>query len=243
MIRIRLDMPKGDRTAVCETKAGSVKNLLDHALSRHGYRLDRSTPARYGFGVIARRVNAGSLQRRLYRVERVWIGSADKEAANALARIDVSDLWEPLDVSGAGLDLRTATIHEEHWESAEAATGYAVSPIRVLNTEVGSPHGYAQSAFGPQFDTSLNATMQRRLGRSFHLRFIPDMSYVRLHQGNVQVRMSVRKLPDGRMVALDGVVLPFLLVGPSIDIRDAWYSGLGAATGEGFGWWGVSEWS
>ncbi|MCL6576731.1 CRISPR-associated endoribonuclease Cas6 [Kyrpidia sp.] len=241
MLRIRIDMPKDDRTAVCLVKAEQFKNLCDSALSRHGYRIDRSRPARYGFGVIAHPVHvSGPRTRRMFRIERAWIGSTDPEVVRALSRITSEDLYEPSDVSGAGLDLRVATITEEPWHPADAVAGYAISPIRVLQTTLGSPRGQSMCTFGPEFDQALNRTMERRFGRPFHLHFVPDAAYVRLHRGEVKARMGVRSLPDGKIVALDGVVLPFLLAGPPKDIRDAFYSGLGSATAQGFGWWDVS---
>lgn len=226
---------------MCSVKAEQLKNIFDSALSRHGYRIDRSRPARYGFGVIARPVRVGgSRVQRMFRIERAWIGSTDPEVVQALAKITPDDLYEPKDVSGAGLDLRKATITDEQWYPADAVAGYAISPIRVLHTSPGSPRGYCMSVFGRAFDEALNRTMERRFGRPFRLRFIPDAAYVRLHRGNVVARMGVRSLPDGRIVALDGVVVPFLLAGPPEDLRDAWYNGLGSGTAQGFGWWDVS---
>lgn len=240
MLRRRIDMPRSDRTAVCLVKAEQFKNLCDSALSRHGYRIDRSKPAPYGFGVIARPVRVtGARARRMFRIERAWIGSTNPDVTQALAQITPEDLYEPSDVTGAGLDMHTATITNEDWFPTDVVAGYAISPIRVLQTTPGTPRGHALSVFGPEFDRALNRTMERRFRRPFRLRFVPDTGYVRLRRGDVTVHMGVRSLPDGRVVALDGVVLPFLLAGPSEDIRDAWYNGLGSATAQGFGWWDV----
>jgi len=241
MLRRRIDMPCADRMAVCLVKAAQFKNLCDSALSRHGYRIDRTKPARYGFGVIARPVHVpGAQARRMFRIERAWIGSTDPEVVQALAQITPEDLYEPSDVTGAGLDMRTATITDEEWVPTDVVAGYAISPIRVLQTTPGTPRRQALAVFGAEFDRALNRVMERRFQRPFHLHFVPDAGYVRLRRGDVTVHMGVRSLSDGRVVALDGVVLPFLLAGPADDIQDAWFNGLGSATAQGFGWWDVS---
>lgn len=233
--------PGPDDRVIAADKAGAVKNVIDSYLSRQGVPLDRTRPAPYGFGVVARRIRAAG-PHRLYRIQEIRIGSTDEQVARALQELRPDELYEPSAVDGAGLDLRGAEIARMGaWLPVEAMAGYAVSPIRVLDTRPGRPKGRAMATFGPEFDRALNRTMEQRFGRPFHLRFIPDAAYVRLRRGQVAARMAVKRSPDGRMVTLDGVVLPFLLEGPPEELREAWFNGLGSATGLGFGWWEVSQ--
>lgn len=233
MLRVRWDMPKQSHETI--VTRDSVKNIIDYNLSKRGYLIDRMCPAQYGFGVIGRRVRSN---RRLYEVQRVWVGSSNPHIASILSDIRSEDLLEVQSVDGAGLDLRKARIFtSSDWEPMDAIVGYAVSPIRVLPTENSTPRKIALHTFGNSWNQALNRTMKHRFGREFHLNFIPDVSYVRLHQGDVTARMGIKQLPDGRILTLDGVVLPFTLTGPEHDIRDAWFSGLGSATAQGFGWW------
>lgn len=230
MIRLRIDLPFDAFEAVCQDR-GRVKNVIDSALSRHGYSRIDNQPVRYGFGVIARPVGKNGLR----RIERVYLGSSDATIADAMARITAEDLVEPALTPGAGLDLRRATIiRDERWTPAEALSLYALSPIRVLHREQG---GRSQALLTPgeAFSAGLNRSMQTRFGRPFRLSFIPDRLYSFAKKGQLTASMAVGTRSDGRPICLPGIVTPFVLAGPSEDLRDAWFSGLGAGTGMGFG--------
>lgn len=230
MIRIRIDLPFDAFEAVCQDR-GRIKNVIDNALARHGYRRLDNQPVRYGFGVIARPIGNG-----LRRIERIYLGSSDPVIAEAIAKITPEDLIEPSLTPGAGLDLRRARfIRDESWVPTEALALYAVSPIRVLHRSEG---GRSQALFTPgdAFDAALNRSMATRFGRPFQLRFIPDRWYSFAKKGNLVASMAIGVRSDGRLICLPGIVTPFVLVGPSEDLQDAWFSGLGTGTGMGFGW-------
>jgi len=230
MIRLRIDLPFNAFEAVCQDR-GRIKNIIDSALSRHGYSRVDNQPVRYGFGVIARPVGKSGLR----RIERVYLGSSDPAIAEAIARIAAEDLLEPSLVSGAGLDLRQATIiRDERWTPSEALSLYALSPIRVLHRELGS-RSQAMLTPGEAFNAALNRIMATRFGRPFRLSFIPDRLYSFAKRGQLTASMAVGSRPDGRPICLPGIVTPFVLAGPSEDLRDAWWTGLGAGTGMGFG--------
>jgi len=162
--------------------------------------------------------------------------------AEALAQIAPDDLVEPSQVPGAGLDVRRSKIHQElTWFPTSILSVYAISPIRVLQRNDESHRSLAILTLGPGWEMALNRTMATRFGRPFHLRVIPDAFYVRARQGNLVAHMGVKKDAQGRPVILPGLVFPFVLTGPEADLRDAWYNGLGAGTGMGFGCLEVSE--
>ena len=230
MIRLRIDVPFDAFEAVCRDR-GQVKNLIDSALSAHGYRRIDNQPVRYGFGVIARPVGKQGLR----RVERVYVGSSDPDIAGALSRIRAEHLLEPSLLEGAGLDLRRATIiRDERWVPSEALALYALSPIRVLERD---PQGRTLALLTPgaTFNAALNRIMATRFGRPFRLSFIPDRLYSFARKGQLAASMAVATRPNGRPLCLPGIVTPFMLAGPCNDLRDAWFSGLGASTGMGFG--------
>lgn len=230
MRRLRIDLPFDAFEAVCQDR-GRVKNLIDGALSRHGYARVDNQPVRYGFGVLSRPVGKNGLR----RIERIYLGSSDPAIAEALERIVPEDLLESSLTPGAGLDLRRASIvHDERWLPAEAMALYALSPIRVLRREAGG-RSRALLTPGAEFDAALNGAMQTRFGRLFQLRLIPDRMYSFTRRGDLSASMAVGMRPDGRPLCLPGIVTPFVLAGPALDLRDAWFSGLGAATGMGFG--------
>jgi len=230
MIRLRIDLPFNAYEAVCQDR-GSIKNIIDSALSKHGYHRVDNRPVRYGFGAISRPTGKGGLR----RVERIYLGTSDPKIASAMNRITVADLVEPSLTPGAGLDLRKARIfRDERWVPAEALSLYALSPIRVLSREDGD-RSRAMLDLGPHFTQALNRIMETRFGRPFHLTFIPDRLYSFSRKGNLSASMAVGKRPDGRVICLPGIVTPFVLTGPVDDVRDAWFSGLGAGTGMGFG--------
>lgn len=233
MIRVRWDMPLNSRAVI--VSRDSVKNIIDANLTKRGYQKEAHRPAQYGFGVVAKRIHAN---RRMYQVQRVWVGSSNADIARMLMDIHADDLVEQNMVDGAELDLRQAKIYTStDWEPYEAVSGYAVSPIRLVRTDQRKNDLAGITTFGAHFDEVLNKTMERRFGRKFQLQFIPDSGYVRLHGGKVAAKMAVKDLGDGKVVAPEGVVLPFTLVGPPADIRDVWFSGIGSATAQGFGWW------
>lgn len=229
MIRLRIDLPFDAFEAVCQDR-GRIKNVIDYALSRHGYRRVDNQPVRYGFGVIARPVGNNGLR----RVERVILGSSDPPIAEALAQFTSEDLLEPALTPGAGLDLRRARIvRDDRWTPVEALSLYALSPIRVLQ-RIGN-RSQAVLEPGEAFNTALNGSMTTRFGRTFRLTFIPDRLYTFAHRGRLTASMAVGQRSDGRPLCLPGLLTPFVLTGPAEDLRDAWFSGLGASTGLGFG--------
>lgn len=230
MIRWKIDVPHGDRSSVIRSR-DSVKNLIDAALVRHGYHVDRTQPARYGFGVVAKRVVAPGVQR-FHRVERVIVGSSDPSIASALAQWTPEDLWEPNAVPGAGLDLRHSRLMDDPSPIVGGAISlYAISPIRVMD---GNP-GQTILELGAPWEQALNRTMTRRFGRPFDLHVIPDSWYVRAQHGNIVARMAVKVRSDGYVVAYPGLVLPFVLTGSPDELQVVWYSGLGGSTAMGFG--------
>lgn len=230
MLRLRIDLPFDAFEAVCRDR-GRVKNIIDNALARRGYNRIDNQPVCYGFGVIARPVGVNGLR----RIERVVLGTSDPTIAEAMAKITSNDLLEPSLTPGAGLDLRRATIRrDERWMAVEALSLYALSPIRVLGWK---KRGRSQALLTPgeAFNAALNRVMETRFGRPFRLSFIPDRLYSFSKKGNLTASMAVGMKADGRPICLPGIVTPFLLTGPSQDLCDAWFSGLGAATGMGFG--------
>ncbi len=230
IIRWKIDVPRGDRSAVIRSR-DAVKNLIDAALVRHGYHVDRTQPARYGFGMVGKRVAAPGSQR-FHRVERVIVGSSDPVIARALALWTPEDLWEPNAVLGSGLDLRHSTLTSDPSPVlGEAIALYAVSPLRVVD---GNP-GQTILELGAPWEQALNRTMARRFGRPFHLHVIPDSWYIRAQHGRIVARMAVKVRHDGYVVAYPGLVLPFVLTGPPDELHVAWYSGLGSSTAMGFG--------
>lgn len=230
MIRLRMDLPFNAYEAVCQDR-GRVKNILDNVLARHGYARIDNQPVRYGFGVLSRPLEKNGLR----RIERIYLGTSDPFIAEAMARIVPEDLLEPSLAPGAGLDLRRAVIlRDERWIPVEALSLYALSPIRVLARGTGE-RSRALLVTGLEFDTALNKVMTLRFGRPFQLRLIPDRSYSFMKHGDLSASMAVGIRPNGKPLCLPGIVTPFLLTGPVEDIRDAWFSGLGAGTGMGFG--------
>ena len=173
MIRLRIDLPFNAYEAICQDR-GSIKNIIDSALSKYGYHRVDNRPVRYGFGVISKPTGKNGLR----RVERVYLGSSDPEIASAMNRIAVEDLVEPSLTPCAGLDLRKARIfRDERWIPCEALSLYALSPIRVLTREDGDRRTRAILDPGPDFTKSLNRIMSTRFGRPFNMTFIPDRLY------------------------------------------------------------------
>lgn len=239
--KISIDLPIGYRHAVIQDR-DQVANTLVAALKKHGWQVPENRPARWHFGVIAKRLNPNAKQPKqwLHRVERVVAGSSDPATAAALAELTPADLVEPTQTPGAGLDLSMAEIHAlPPWQDTEAVNLYCVSPIRVSDPD---NRKYSLLETGDTFNRTLNQTMQTRFGRSFDLRLTPDNLYVRAQQGKIAAGMAIKTdAKTGQSVIVRGIVLPFLLTGPAADIRDAWYSGLGRSTARGFGCVEVAE--
>lgn len=233
-IRLYIELPRRGRSAVIKDR-DSVANLLIAAMSTHGYQPQPNTPARWGFGVVARPLGVAQPGQRLWAVERVVVGSSDPALIPILRAIEPQDLLEPNAVPGAGLDLRTAVMRvAPPWPLVEAAGFYCVSPIRVTDRAAPDP-GASYLETGPYLDELLNQTMQARFGHPFALRLIPDSLYVRSRHGNVAASMGIKTRNNGKPVVIRGLLLPFVLVGPPQDISTAWYSGLGRSTARGFG--------
>ncbi len=237
MIRWQIDMPRQHSSGAVVTSRDQVKNLIDTALTRHGYTLDRKRPVRYGFGVIAKRIPA-TASRRLYRIERIFVGSADPEISQIMEQWSPKDLVEPNAVPGAGLNLSSATMTQVPSPVlGEALAVYAISPIRVLE---GNPSRTILE-LGPKWEKALNQTMTRRFDRPFHLHVIPDSFYIRSRHGDIVAKMAIKVKNDGYVVAYPGLVFPFVLTGPKRDLDIAWHSGLGSSTGMGFGCMEVAQ--
>jgi CRISPR-associated endoribonuclease Cas6 len=240
MIRLYIDLPKTYRHAVIKDR-DQVANTLVAALKKHGWRPNEKQPARWGFGVVAKRLNAKSDNPKqwLHKVERIIVGSNEAETAAALAQLTPSDLLEDNQVDGAGLDLSMAAIDAApDWQDTEAVNVYCVSPLRVSDP---ANRKLSLLQTGDAFNQALNQTMQTRFGRPFDLRLTPDSLYVRVKSGDIAAGMAIKTLDNGKPVIVRGIVLPFLLTGSAEDIRDAWYCGLGRSTARGFGCLEVAE--
>lgn len=236
-IRLYIDLPRrGGQKAVIKDR-DQVANLLIAAMRKYGYQPQENQPARWGFGVIAKRLNPhrSQVRQRLHMVERVVIGSSNQDIATALGQLRSEDLFEPNSVPGASLDMRRAVIYAAPpWLETEAAAFYCVSPIRVTDPNPhGSPLDFLQT--GDALNERLNRTMQTRFGRPFNLSLIPDSLYVRANRGKIDAGMAIKTLPNGKPLVVRGLVLPFVLTGAAEDLRDVWYSGLGRSTARGFG--------
>ncbi len=236
-IKLYIDLPKGNRTAIIRDR-DAVANLLIAAMRKYGYRPQQNVPTRWGFGVVSKSLNHHSKNPKqwLHLVQRIIVGSSDPSIAAIITQIKPDDLLEPNQVEGAGLDLRMANIYvASPWIGTEAVSFYCVSPIRVTE------HHDKQSNYGSYLQTGdklnqlLNRTMQSRFKRSYDLNFIPDSLYVRSCGGKMEAGMAIKTLPNDKPLIIKGLMLPFILTGATEDLRDVWYSGLGRSTGRGFG--------
>lgn len=236
-IRLYIDLPRHHGHQAIIKDRDQVANIFIAAMSKYGYRHPENRPARWGFGVVAKRLNPNSIhsKQRLHAVQRVVIGSSDPDIVAALAQLQPEDLIEPNAVPGAALDLRSASIYAAPpWQETEAAAFYCISPIRVTDPNPnGNPVDFLQT--GEALNERLNRTMQTRFGHAFGLSFIPDSLYVRANRGKIDAGMAIKTLPNGKPLVVRGLVLPFILTGAAEDLRDVWYSGLGRSTARGFG--------
>ncbi|HEW97216.1 MAG: hypothetical protein DRR16_24435 [Candidatus Parabeggiatoa sp. nov. 3] len=236
-LKLYIDLPRHCRTTIISDH-DRVANLLMAAMRKYGYRPQNNTPARWGFGVITKPCNPDSKNPKqwLHLVQRVIVGSSDPDIAAIIAQIQASDLLEPNQVEGAGLDLRMAKLYAASpWIDTEAASFYCISPIRVTeqHDKQNSYNSYLQT--GAQLNQLLNRTMQARFRRTFDLTLIPDSLYVRSCGGDITAGMAIKTLNDGKPLVIKGLNMPFMLTGAAEDLRDVWYSGLGRSTARGFG--------
>jgi len=236
-IKLYIDLPKQCRTTIISDR-DRVANLLIAAMRKYGYRHQNNTPARWGFGVVSKPLNANSTNPKqwLHLVQRVIVGSSDPDIAALIVQIQASDLLEPNQVEGAALDLRMAKVYAASpWIDTEAASFYCISPIRVTeqHDKQNSYNSYLQT--GAQLNQLLNRTMQARFRRTFDLTLIPDSLYVRSCGGDISAGMAIKTLNEGKPLVIKGLNLPFMLTGAAEDLRDVWYSGLGRSTARGFG--------
>jgi CRISPR-associated endoribonuclease Cas6 len=236
-IKLYIDLPKHCRTAIIRDR-DSVANLLTAAMKKYGYQPQKNMPARWGFGVVSKPLNANSNNPKqwLHLVQRVVVGSSHPELAQIIAQIQAKDLREPNQVEGGCLDLRMANLYAAPpWIETEAASFYCVSPIRVTerHDKQNNYNSYLQT--GDKLNQLLNRTMQARFGRQFDLSLIPDSLYVRSCAGKIDTGMAIKTRSNGKPLIIKGLNIPFILTGAAEDLRDAWYSGLGRSTARGFG--------
>ncbi len=236
-VKIYIDLPKNRRTAIIRDR-DSVANLLTAAMRIYGYRPQKNVPAKWGFGVVAKPLNANSKNPKqwLHLVQRVIVGSSDPDIANILKQVQSKDLLEPSQVEGSGLDLRKSNLYiAAPWLDTEAASLYCISPIRVTEQHDKQNNYQSYLQTGETLNQLLNKTMQARFGRPFNLSMIPDSLYVRSRGGDVSASMAIKTRPDGKPIIIKGLNIPFVLTGSSEDLHDVWYSGLGRSTARGFG--------
>lgn len=236
--RARFQETLGQRTI---SDRGQVADLLGCALRRRGFNPVTDGPARWGFGVIARSLKVAGSGRR-YGIEAIHLGSSDPVIARAIAALQPDDLVLDQAMPGWELDLRCAEIVDEPDlpVGVEALNGYCISPIRVTRP-LGNGRHEDVIQISDDYQDLLNRTMSRRFGRPFQLRLLPDRVYVRSRGGEISAGFAIKTRPNGAVVVKRGVALPFTLVGPTADVMDAWYAGLGRTTALGFGLLGMQS--
>lgn len=91
-----------------------------------------------------------------------------------------------------------------------------------------------------RFDPSdaINYGLSRIAGRVVQLRVQADSLYLRANQRH-SVLVSLKGQPDGRASFVLGMQAPLVLLGPTEDLRLAWYAGIGEKTRNGFGCLGL----
>jgi hypothetical protein len=213
---------------------GQVADLLGAALRRYGVNpQDGKHPARWGFGVVARRIKTQGP--RLYAIDAIHLGSSDPAIADAMARIEPNDLVLDKATPGWELDLRGAVVrhYSQLPDGLEAINLYCVSPIR-LTRRLADRTQEDVTALAPDLNALINRTMERRFGRPFRLQLLPDRLYLR-GKRSISAGFAIKSDDQGRAIVKRGIVLPFTLAGPFEDLQHAWYAGLGRTTGLGFG--------
>ncbi|MBK1717852.1 CRISPR-associated endoribonuclease Cas6 [Thiocystis violacea] len=213
---------------------GQVADLLGAALRRQGVNPhDGTDPARWGFGVVARRIRTQGP--RLYAIDAIHLGSSDPAIADAMARIEAPDLVLDDATPGWELDLRGAQVHNYSQipDGLEAINLYCVSPIR-LTRRLADGSQEDVIALAPDLNALINRTMERRFGRPFRLQLLPDRLYLR-GRSSISAGFAIKSDDRGRAIVKRGIALPFTLAGPFEDLQHAWYAGLGRTTGLGFG--------
>jgi len=241
-IRVTIDLPDYPHPTVLAIQ-DSVHNVLIHAFAQHGVHPAHNQPAAWGFGTVTHPVEPpGKAPSHLRQLQRIVVGSTDPTLAEALAKFTPEDLTELSQVPGSGLDLRTARLtFTDHWIPTSVLPVFPITPIRVLSPRDGSQGSVAQLTLDARWMDGINRTMSRRFGRPFQLRVIPDDLYIRERQGRLVTSLPVKRDARGHLVYLPGLTFPAILTGPSEDLRDAWFNGLGAGTGMGFGCLGFAE--
>lgn len=236
--RTRFRETLGQRTI---SDRGQVADLLGCALRKHGCNPTIDGPARWAFGVIARSLAARGTER-YFAIEAIHLGSSEPSIARAIAALRPEDLVLDKALPGWELDLRCTEIHDhpDPPHSIEALACYCISPIRVTRM-LGKNRQEDITTLTDDFGEQVNRTMGHRFGRSFHLKLLPDRIYVRSRGGEVSAGFAIKTRPNGTVVVKRGIALPFTLVGPTEDVRDAWYSGLGRTTALGFGMLGMQS--
>jgi|ACXJ01.1.fsa_nt_gi CRISPR-associated endoribonuclease Cas6 len=239
MFRLRIDIKKENcKNQNVMSHCGQIKNIFNTALRKYGYCQETNKPAKYGFGAIIRKID-NTTNRSLYRVDRIWIGSADQTIAKAISMITPEDLLEPTMTPGAGLDLRkNARFYIETVNNASGVVQcFTNTPIRILSGRGNNKQTLFD--FGEEFNINLNKNLETRFGKPFSLKFVPDNTFVRLNKGRVVKSLPVAGHINGQKDVVfywPGVVVPFVLIGPPEDINTVLSSGLGTGTGMGFGW-------
>ncbi len=203
-----------------------LKNILEYALTRAGFaQRDFNQPARWGWGI----VHEWNTANRTRRMTALHFGSADSTWIAGLSRLTPEILQDSAAEAGLRWPLgQLAMTPQPDWTIPLFIQ--PVTPIRVLATV---RHGRrpALLTLDTEWETALNRTMAYRFGRPFALRVIPD-PWMPISRPVGSASLVVH----GRPVALPGVMMPFILTGPSHDCATVWSSGLGSSTGMGFGW-------
>jgi CRISPR-associated endoribonuclease Cas6 len=115
-----------------------------------------------------------------------------------------------------------------------------LSPLAIRdNTVAGSKRWHKHLG---QFDLSaaINHRLSRLAERDIQLQVHPDSLYVRWNPDHA-VLVPVKEMPNGKKAFVIGMSAPLVLQGSDVDLRFAWYAGLGEKTRNGFGCIGLAE--
>ena len=176
------------------------------------------------------------------RTHGLIVSTPDQALAEILAGIDPTAIRYARASTGELCDFGDATVEpvEQPFLPESTPMGVlALSPIAISDRT--TKRKQWQTNFD-EFDLSaaVNARLSRIAGRPVELSVQADSLYLRANPKH-SVLVSTKRMKNGRSVFVIGMQAPLVLAGSREDLLQAWYTGIGEKTRNGFGCIGLAE--
>jgi CRISPR-associated endoribonuclease Cas6 len=235
MNRIRIRLPK----TACYQHLDLLHDALINGFTATGVEAEEiigSSASPWNFAALGRRYKDAS------SVHTLVVSTLDPRLAQKLRQMDPVHIRHARAQTAEMIDFSSAEVIQEQdpIPPGEGVMGLLMLSPLAISIRENNRKRWLKDLSSIDLATVINRRLSRLAGREVRLQAQPDRLYLRANPEH-SVLVPLKKMANGKRSFVIGMRAPLVLAGSEVDLRLAWYAGIGEKTRSGFGCLGLLE--